>query len=101
MGRNSYSESAGIASFPVKILAEAISMTHSGMFHQYFYILFLWANTVSDFRPLEVYKNLVLPLSTIALTVNSHADNHLHFCSPYIIILKEICFKGTNFLKTY
>ena len=31
----------------------------------YFYVLFLWAIAVSDFRPLEIYKNLGLPLSTI------------------------------------
>ena len=37
----------------------------------YFYALFLWAIAVSDFRPLEIYKNLGLPLSTITFTVNS------------------------------
>ena len=40
----------------------------------YFYALFLWAIAFSDFRPLEIYKNVGLPLSFITFTVNSHAD---------------------------
>ena len=44
----------------------------------YFYVLFLWAIAVSNFRPLEIDKNLGLPLSTITFTVNSHADNHFY-----------------------
>ena len=48
---------------------------HAGL-PGYFYVLFLWAITVSDFRLLEIYKNLDLPLSSITFTVNSHADNH-------------------------
>ena len=51
---------------------------------EYFYILLLWAIAVTDFCPLEIYKNLVLPLSTITFTVNSHANNHFY---------KYICFK--------
>ena len=41
---------------------------------------------VSDFRPLKIYKNFGLPLSTIFFTVNFHADNHFY---------KYICFKYT------
>ena len=44
----------------------------------YFYVLFLWTIAVSDFRSLEIYKNLNPPLSNITLTVNSHADNHFY-----------------------
>ena len=44
----------------------------------YFHFLFLWAITVSDFHPFEIYKNLGLPLSTITFTINSHRDNHLY-----------------------
>ena len=44
----------------------------------YFYVLFSWAITDSDFCPLEIYKNLGLPLYTIPFTVNSHADNHFY-----------------------
>ena len=51
---------------------------------RYFYILFLWSIAASDFLPLEIYKNLGLPLSSITLKVNNHTDNH--FC-------KYICFK--------
>ena len=51
----------------------------------YFYVLFLWAIAVSNFRPLEIYKNLGIPLSTIIFTVNSHADNH---CYKYIYLIQ-------------
>ena len=37
----------------------------------YFYVLFLWAIAVSDFRTLEIYKYLSSPLSTITFTGNS------------------------------
>ena len=49
------------------ILTEAIRMTHSGIFVSagYCYVLFLRAIAVSDFRPLEIHKNLGFPLSTI------------------------------------
>ena len=40
----------------------------------YFYESF----AVSDFRPLEIYKKLGFPLSTITFTVNNHADNHFY-----------------------
>ena len=33
---------------------------------------------VSDFRLLEIYKKLGLPLSTITFTVSNHADNHFY-----------------------
>ena len=44
----------------------------------YFYVSFLWAMAASDFPPLEIHKNLSLPLSTITFTINSHADNHFY-----------------------
>ena len=44
----------------------------------YFYVLFLWAITISEFCPLEIYKNLGLPLSTITFTVNSNKGNHFY-----------------------
>ena len=44
----------------------------------YFYVLFLWAITVSAFRPFESYKNLGLPLSTITFTVNNHAYSNFY-----------------------
>ena len=47
--------------------------------------LLLWAIADSDFSPLEIYKNLALPLSTITFTVNSHADNR--FCK-YIYLFQ-------------
>ena len=48
---------------------------------RYFYVLFLWTIAVSDFsdfHPLEIHKNLGLPLSTITVTVKSHTDNHFY-----------------------
>ena len=53
---------------------------------RYFYILFLWTIAVSDFHPLEIYKNFSLPLSTITFTTNRHADNYFY---------KYICFNYT------
>ena len=44
----------------------------------YFYVLFLWNIGVSGFRPLESYRKLGLPLSTIFFPVSSHEDNHLY-----------------------
>ena len=48
-------------------------------------MLFLWTITVSDFRPLQIYKNLGFPLFTLTFTVNSHADNHFY---KYIYLFK-------------
>ena len=44
-------------------------MIHSGILYQLdiLYILFLWAIIVSDFLPLEIYKNLVFPLYAACL----------------------------------
>ena len=43
----------------------------------YFYVLFFGA-IVLDFLSLEIYKHLVLPLSSITFTANSQADNHFY-----------------------
>ena len=51
----------------------------------YFYILFLWAIVVSDFRHLKIYKNLGFLLSFITLSVSSHGDNNFH---KYIYLLQ-------------
>ena len=50
-------------------------MTHSVMLY---WLDILWAIAVSDFRPLEIYKNLGLLLSTINFTVNSYTVNHFY-----------------------
>ena len=44
----------------------------------YFYDLFSWTITVSDFCLLEIYKNLGFLLSIITFTINSHADNYFY-----------------------
>ena len=63
--------------FPAGILAEAISMRIFGMLYRLnISVLFSLAIAVSDFRPLEIYENLGLPLSFINFTVNNDADNY-------------------------
>ena len=65
------------------------SNTHDIFWHfvsnGYFYVLFLWAIAVSDFCPLEIYKNLGLPVSTATFAVNNQADNH---CYKYIYLFQ-------------
>ena len=51
----------------------------------YFYVLFLWASAISDFRPLEIYENVRFLVSTSAFIVNDHAENH--FCK-YIYLFQ-------------
>ena len=78
-GRKSYIGPAEIASFLSRDFNR--SNKHATFWHVragYFYVLFLWAIAVSDFCPLEIYKNLSLPLSCRTFTVNSHADNHFY-----------------------
>ena len=68
--------------------------------------VFLWAIAVSDFRLLEIYKNLSFPLSTItftiyfhAFTVNSHANNHFY---KYIYLFQILCcLKISFFIKIH
>ena len=73
---------------PAGILAEAILMNDifwHFVSNGYFYVLFLWAIAVSDFCPLEIYKNLGLPVSTATFAVNNQADNH---CYKYIYLFQ-------------
>ena len=78
--RKSYLGPAEIASFSSRGFSR--SNKHDTFWHVvltgYFYVLFIWAIAVSAFCPLEIYKNLGLPLSTITLTVNSHIGNHFY-----------------------
>ena len=79
-GRKSYLRPAEIASISSRDFSR--SSKHDTFWHivstGYFHILFLEAIAVSDFCPLEIYKNISLPLSTITFTVNSYADNHFY-----------------------
>ena len=79
-GRKSYLGLAEITSFSSRDFSRRNK--HDTFWHVlstgYFYILFLSTIAVSDFRPLEIYKTLGLPLSTITFTVNSQADNHFY-----------------------
>ena len=63
---------------------------------RYFYVLFLWAIAVWDFRRLEIYKSLSLSWSTTTFTVNSNANNHFH---KYIYLFQIYSMKSVFLLK--
>ena len=65
----------------------------------YFYVLFLWTIDVSDFRPLEIYKNLDLSLSLITFTIKTHADNHFYKYIYLFQILYSV--KSAFFIKIH
>ena len=101
-GENSYLGPAGIASFSSWDFSR--SNKHDRFWYVvstwYFYGLFLWARAVSDFRCLEIYKNLGLgfPLSAITFTINRRAGNHFYkyiyfFQILYYMILYFCIFK--------
>ena len=52
-----------------------------------------------DFCPLEIYKNLGPPSSTITFTVNSHVDNHFYKYIYLFEILYSI--KSVLFIKIH
>ena len=84
--RKSYIEPAEIAFFSSRNFSR--NNKHDTFWQvlstKYLYTLFLWAIAITDFSPLEIYKNLDLPLSPISFAVNSRASNHFY---------KYICFK--------
>ena len=73
-GKKTYWGTAEIATFSKQNLRR--SNKHDSFWHivstGYFHILFLWVIVVSNFIPLESYKNLDPPLFSITFTVNSH-----------------------------
>ena len=96
-GWKSYLGPAEIASFPSRHLSggskhytfwDVISTS-------YFYVLFLWAIAVSDFLPLEIYKNLDHPLSCVTSTVTKHAENYFY---KYIHWFQILCNLKEGFL---
>ena len=97
-GRKFYLRPAKIASFSSRDLSRRNK--HDSFWLAlstgYFYILFLWANVVSDFLPLEIYKHLALPLSSITFTANSPADNHFY---KYIYVSNIIQYEISFLLK--
>ena len=84
--RKSYQEPAEIASFSSRDFSQSYKL--DTFWHVistgYFYVLFLWAIAVSDFRCWEIHRNLSLPLFTTTFTVIGHIDSHFY---------KYICFK--------
>ena len=71
--------------FPARILAEAVSMTHSGM-QYWLHCCFRY----SSFRNLQkFYKDL--PLSPITFTVNIHTDNHSNKLYHFYYLFQILC----------
>ena len=64
----------------------------------YCYALILWAISVSDFLPLEIFNNLGPPFSSITFTVNSHANNHFY---KYIYLFQTLYGMKSAFLLKY
>ena len=97
LGRKSYLGPAEIVSYSCRDFRR--SNKHDTVWHvvstRYFYVL--WTIAASDFRPLEIYKNIALPLSTISFIVNSHADNHFY---KYIYLFQLLySMKSIFFIK--
>ena len=92
-GRKSYLGPAEIASISSQDLSQ--SNEHDTFWYVvltgYFYIFFSWAIALLDFLPLEIYKSLGLPLSSIDFKVNSYKDNHFYkyICFKYYIVLNH------------
>ena len=98
--RKSYLGAAEITSFYSMDLIQ--SNEHDTFWHivstGYCNALILWAISVSDFLPLEIYNNLGPPLSSITFTVNSHADNHFY---KYIYLFQTLYDMKSAFLLKY
>ena len=100
-GIKSYLGPAGILSSSCRDFSR--SNKHDTFWHVvwtgYFYVLFLWAIAVPDFCPLEIYKNLGLPLSSITFKVNSHAGNQYY---KYIYLFQTLwSMKWAFFIKIH
>ena len=61
------------------------------------FLRFIFWAIVLDFLPLEIYKHLVLPLSSITFTANSQADNHFYKYIYWFQILLSM--KSVFYLK--
>ena len=74
-------------------------MTYSDMLSQLdFFILYFWAIAFINFRPLEIYKNLGLPLSTVTLLLPTATQITISICIfVSVVIQREITF----FIKIY
>ena len=85
-GRKSYLGPADIVSFSSRDLSRRNKHDTFWLvlLTGYFFVLFLCAIVASDFLPLEIYKQLVLPLSGITFTANSQADHHFYNLCVYL-----------------
>ena len=92
-GKKSYLGPAEIASFSSRDFSW--SNKHNTFWNVvstgYSFVLFLWAIAVPDFCPLETYKNLGLPLSTITFIVNSMQTTiFINICLLQIYNMKSV-----------
>ena len=91
-GWKSYLGLAETAPFSGRNFSRCNKHPNSGMSYRLdISVLFSWAIAISDFCPLEIYKNWWFPFSTKTFTVNSHADNYFYnyICfSIYFFLLK-------------
>ena len=98
-GKKSYLGPAEIASFSSRDFSW--SNKHNTFWNVvstgYSFVLFLWAIAVPDFCPLETYKNLGLPLSTITFIVNSMQTTiFINICLLQIYNMKSVFFIKTH-----
>ena len=94
-----YSGPAEIASFSRRDFSQRSK--HDTFWHVvligYFYSFLLWAIAVSNFRPLEIHKNLGLLLSAITFTINNHTDKQ--FNKHIYLFFQIYCMKSVFLLK--
>ena len=97
-----YSGPAEIASFSRRDFSQPNK--HDTFWHVvligYFYSFLLWAIAVSNFRPLEIHKNLGLLLSAITFTINNHTDKQFNK-HIYLFIFSNILHEISFFIKIH
>ena len=100
--KKSYSGSAEIASFSKRDFSRFNK--HDTFWHVastgYFNVLFLWAVAVSDFRPLDIYKNLGFPLSEASNCSEMHCNKKV-LLKISEISQQNICVRISFLIKLY
>ena len=103
----SYLGSAEISSFSRRDFSRNNKLIHSIFWHVVstgcFYALFLWAIAVLDFRPLKIYKNVDLPLSTFTFTITATQiaiSVNMSICVKYYTVWNQFFIKIHVKVKT-
>ena len=73
-------------------------MIHSDMLYRLDISSLYFYKPFSDFRPVEIYKNLGFPLFTFAFTISSHACNNFY---KYIYLFHILYSIKSSFLLQY